>query len=142
MPIAQDASWADRPQQETPSNDDTPSNQPPQVTTPVLDDDYMVQTTPSPQASPALRRLRKGPRPQVAMSSIPEREVQQSSVAREVFPEATPTVNVSESEAKAAKDIPAASAEEERREERVATPPVTQEIFLEENVSVPDPPVY
>ena len=77
------------------------------------------------------------------MSSIPEGEVQQSLVAREVFPEATPIVNVSESEAKAAEDIPAASAEENpepRQEERVATPPVTQEVILEENVPMPDPP--
>ena len=106
----------------------------------MLDDDYMVQTTPSPQALPAFRRLRKGPRPQVTMSSIPEGEVQQSSVARQVFPEAAPTANVSVSEAKAAEDIPAASADDnqEPREEgeRVATPPVTQEVVLEENVSV------
>ena len=47
------------------------------------------------------------------MSSIPEGEVQQSSVARQVFPEATPTVIVSKSEAKAAEDITAASADEE-----------------------------
>lgn len=61
-----------------------------------------------------------------------------------MFPEATPTANVSESEAKTAEDIPAASADdnqEPREEERVATPPVTQEVVLEENVSVPDPPV-
>ena len=53
------------------------------------------------------------------MSSIPEGEVQQPSVARQVFPEATPTANVSESEAKAAEDIPAASAgeDQETREE-------------------------
>ena len=59
------------------------------------------------------------------MSSIPEGEVQQSSVARQVFPEATPTANDSESEAKAAEDIPAASADENqetREEECVATP--------------------
>ena len=106
-----------------PIHDETPRTPPPQVTTPVLDDDnYMVQTTPSPKASPAFRRLRKGPRPQVTMSSIPEGEVQQSSVARQVFPEATPTVNVSESEAKAAEDIPAASADEEKEEEREVIP--------------------
>ena len=46
------------------------------------------------------------------MSSIPEGEVQQRSVAREVFPEATPTMNVSESKAKVAEDIPVASAED------------------------------
>ena len=78
------------------------------------------------------------------MSSIPEGEVQQSSVARQVFPEATPIANVSESEAKAVEDIPAASADEnqgEREEERVATPPASDQIILEENVIVPDPAV-
>ena len=50
------------------------------------------------------------------MSSITEGEVQQSSVACQVFPEATPTVNVTESEAKAAEDIPAASADENQGE--------------------------
>ena len=77
------------------------------------------------------------------MSSIPEGEVQQSLVARQVFPKATPAANVTESEAKSAEDIPAASADdhqEPREEERVATPPVTQEVVLEENVSMPDPP--
>ena len=49
---------------------------------------------------------------QVAMSIIPAGEVQPNSVARQVFPEATPTMNVSESEAKAVEDIPAASAKE------------------------------
>nr|XP_020155680.1 fibrous sheath CABYR-binding protein-like [Aegilops tauschii subsp. strangulata] len=144
-PIAQDDSWAERPQQDTPVHDETPRTPPPQVTTPVLDDNnYMVQTSPSPKASPAFRRLRKGPRPQVTMSSIPEGEVHQSSVACQVFPEATPTANVSESEAKAAEDIPAALAnqdKEEREEERVATPPATDQVILEENVIVPDPPV-
>src|SRR4051812_44700700 len=94
-PIAQDASWADHPQQkETPS---TPQHQ--QVTPPVQaeDDDFEAQPTPSSKASPALRRLRKGPRPQVTTSSVPEGEVPQQSVARQVFPDATPTVNVSES---------------------------------------------
>ena len=71
--------------------------------------------------------------------------MQQSSVARQVFLEATPTVNVSESEAKAVEDIPATSAdeenEEERREERVATPPPTEPVILEENESVPNHPV-
>ena len=75
------------------------------------------------------------------MSSILEGEVQQSSVAREVFPEATPSATASESEAKTAKDIPAASAEEEREEEREATPPASDQVILEENVIVPDPPV-
>ena len=73
------------------------------------------------------------------MSSIPEGEVQQSSVAREVFPEATPTANVSESEAKAAEDILAVSADEQeeprQEEERIATPPSNPEVVLEENVS-------
>ena len=50
-----------------------------------------------------------------------------------------------ESEAKAAEDIPAALAaknQETREEEaRVATPPVTDEVILEENVTMPDPPV-
>ena len=70
--------------------------------------------------------------------------MQQISVTRQVFPEATPTVNVSESEAKAAEDILAASVDEdkeEREEERVATPPATDQVILEENVIVPDPPV-
>ena len=59
-----------------------------------------------------MRRLRKGPRPPV-----------------------------SESEAKAAEDIPAASADEEETP-RVATPSSHQEAVLEENVSVPDPPAH
>ena len=79
------------------------------------------------------------------MSSIPEGEVHQSSVARQEFPKATPTANVSESEAKVIEDIPAASADEDneeaREEERVATPPATDQVILEENVVVPDPPV-
>ena len=78
------------------------------------------------------------------MSSIPEGEMQQSLVARQVFPEATPTANVSESEAKDAEDIPTASANEnqgEREEERVATSPAIDQVILEENVIVPDPPV-
>ena len=37
-PISQDASWADRPQPATPSQD-SPRTPPPQVTNPVLDDD-------------------------------------------------------------------------------------------------------
>ena len=79
------------------------------------DEDFVAQTTPSPQASPAFRRLRKGPRPQVTLSSVPEGEEHQS-VSRQVFPEASPTVNISESEAKAAEDIPAASADENQGE--------------------------
>ena len=58
-----------------------------------------------------------------------------------MFPEATPTVNVSESEAKAAEDIPATSADEEETP-RVATPPSHQEAVLEENVTVTDPPAH
>ncbi len=81
------------------------------------DDEFEAQHTPSPQASPALRRLRKGPRPQV-----------------------TPTMHVSESEAKMAEDIPAASAEEKQAEERVPTSPITEEAVPEVNVLVPDPP--
>ena len=51
-----------------------------------------------------------------------------------MFPEATPTVNVSEYEAKAAEDTPAASAAEpqetrEEEEERVATPLPTKKMF-------------
>ena len=49
-PIAQDASWADRPQEE---------------------EDFEAQPTPTPQASPALRRLRKGPRPPVSAEDNP-----------------------------------------------------------------------
>ena len=67
--------------------------------------------------------------------------MQQSSVAHQVFPEATPNVNVSESEAKAAEDIPAASAEdkeEEQEEEREATPPASDPV-IQENVIVPGP---
>ena len=80
-PTAQDASWDDHPQRQ-----DTPNSPQPQVTSPVQDDDeFEAQQTPSPQPSPALRRLRKGLRAQV-----------------------TPTVHVSESEAKTAEDIPAA----------------------------------
>ena len=61
----------------------------------------------------ALRRLRKGPRSQVT-----------------------------ESEAKAAEDISAASADDTQEEECVPTPPITEEPVLEENVSVPDPPAH
>ena len=100
-PIAQDASWADHPQQQV-----TPPRQ-------ELEDDFEAQPTPSPKASPVLRRLRKGPRSQV-----------------------------SKSEAKAAEDIPAASADDTQEEERVPTPPTTEEAVLEENVSVPDPPAH
>ena len=93
-PIAQDASWADHPQEQE-------------------EDDLEAQPIPSPKASPALHRLRKGPRPPV-----------------------------SESEAKAAEDIPAASADDTQEEERVPTPPTTDEAVLAENMSVPDPPAH
>ena len=49
-------------------------------------------------------------------------------------------MNASESEAKVVEDIPAASADEDqetREEERVATPPATDEVILEENVTMP-----
>ena len=124
-PIAQDDSWADHPQ--VSPRQESPSTPPPQATTQVReDDDFVVQPTPSPKASPALCRLHKGPRPHVTLSSVPEGEEHQS-VSREVLPEASPTVNILESEAKAAEDIPAASADEEEEPrvevERVATPP-------------------
>ena len=58
-----------------------------------------------------------------------------------MFPEATPTLNVSESEAKTAEDIPAASADDKEEprveEDRVATSPVHQDAAPEENVSNP-----
>ena len=38
-PITQDDSWTERSQQDTPVHDETPRTPPPQVTTPVLDDD-------------------------------------------------------------------------------------------------------
>ena len=119
MPVAQDDSWAECQQEPTPVQDETPRTPPAQVTSSVLDDDNYMETTPSPKAPPAFRRLRKGLRPQVSMSSIPEEEVQHtSSVARQVFPKATPSASASESEAKTAEDIPAASAEEEKEEEK------------------------
>ena len=52
------------------------------------------------------------------MSSILEGEAQLSSVARQVFPEATPTTTASESDAKVAEDIPATSVDEDKQEER------------------------
>ena len=106
----------------------------------IEDEDFVAQPTPSPQASLAFRRLRKGPRPHVTLSSVPEGEERQS-VSRQVFPEASPTVSNPESEANMAEDIPAASADDQEEpreeEERVATPP-TNQVVLEENVS--DPP--
>ena len=89
-----------------------------------------AQPTPSPKASPVLQRLRKGPRPQVPLPSVPEGEVHHQSVARQVFSEATPIVNVSVSEAQAAEDNPAASADEKQEEERVPTPPLLKKLFL------------
>ena len=48
------------------------------------------------------------------MFTIPEEDSQQSSsVARQVFPEENPSVTVQASEAKAAEEIPAASADED-----------------------------
>ena len=138
-PIAQDASWADRPQeQDSPS---TPQQQQ-QATPPVQeeDEDFEAQPTPSRKALPALRRLRKGPRPQAPLSSVPEGEVHHQPVARQVFSKATPAVNVSTSKAPAAEDNPAASADDERQEERVSTPPMHEEVVHDVNVSVPDPP--
>ena len=128
-PIAQDASWADHPQQQV-----TPPRQ-------EEEDDFEAQPTPSPKASPAFRRLRKGSRSQVPTSSIPEGEVPHQSIARQVFPDATPTMNVCESEVKIAEDIPAASAEENQEEVRVPTPPaIEEEAVPDVNVHVPDPP--
>ena len=49
------------------------------------------------------------------MSSIPEEDVQPTgSVARQVFPDAIPSVTAHESEAKVAEDFLAASADEEK----------------------------
>ena len=60
-----------------------------------------------------------------------------------MFPKATPTVNVSESEAHAAEDILTASAEENEEEVRVPTPPaIEEEAVPDVNVPVPDPPVH
>ena len=124
-PIAQDASWADRPQeQDSPS---TPQQQ--QATPSVQVEEDEDLPTPSPKASPVLQRLRKGPRPQAHLPSVPEGEVHHQPVARQVFSEATPAVNVSESEAPAAEENPAASADDERQEERVSTPPFLKKLF-------------
>ena len=60
------------------------------------DEDFEAQQPPSPQASPAFRRLRKGPRPQVTAPSAPE------GVEQPTAPDAAPTGSPSESEAKAA----------------------------------------
>ena len=85
--------------------------------------------TPSPKASPVLQRLLKGPRPQAPLPSVPEGEVHHQHVAHQVFSEATPAVNVSESEAPAAEDNRAASADGKRQEERVSTPPFLKKLF-------------
>ena len=107
-PTTQDESWADHPQRQ-----DTPRSPQPQATPSVQEeDDFEAQPSPSPQVSPALRRLRKGPRPQVPLPSVPEGEVHHQPVARQVFSEATPTVNVSVSDAQAAEDNPATSADD------------------------------
>ena len=54
------ASWADHPQEE---------------------EDFEAQPTPTPQASPALRRLRKGPRPQVYVEDIPAASAEEAEEA-------------------------------------------------------------
>ena len=46
------------------------------------------------------------------------------------------------SEAKATEDNPAASADDNQEEERVPTPPITEEAVPEVNVPVPDPPAH
>ena len=104
----------------------------------VNDDNYM-ETTPSPKALPMFKRLRKGLKPSVSMTTITEEASNQSSsVARQVFPEENPSVTGPSSEANVAEDNPAASADERQgEEERVATPPTNQEVVLEENVSYP-----
>ena len=142
-PIAQDDSWAKRQQEDTPVQDETPHTPSAQVTYPVLDDDNYMETTPSPKASPAFRRIRKGLKPSVSMSTIPEEDSQQSnSVAHQVFLEENASATVQASEANATEDIPSALVEEERREEeREATPPATDQVILEENAIVSDPPV-
>ena len=64
-PIAQDASWADHPQEE---------------------EDYEAQPTPTPQASSAFRRLRKGPRPQVSAEDIPAASAAEAEVPQDPTP--------------------------------------------------------
>ena len=125
-PIAQDDSWADRPQEQDSPN--TPQQQ--QVTTSVQAEEDEGLPTPSPKVSPVLQRLRKGPRPQVSLPSIPEGEVHRQPVARQVFSEATPTVNVSVSEAHAAEDHPATSADDNQEDVCVPTPPILKKPFL------------
>ena len=137
-PIAQDASWADHPQQQ--DSPSTPQQQ--QVTPPMQEKEDEAQPTKSPKASLVLHRLHKGPRPQVPLPSIPEGEVRHPSVAHQVFPEATTTVNVSVSEAQAAEDNPAASADERQEDVCVPTSPVIEEVVPDVNVPVPDPPAH
>ena len=58
-PIDQDDPWGDHPP-ESPRDEETLVTPPPQVTTPVIDnEDLEAQPTPSPQASLAFRRLAK-----------------------------------------------------------------------------------
>ena len=64
-PIAHDASWADRPQEE---------------------EDFEAQPTPTTQASPALRRLRKGPRPQVSAEDNPAASAAEDEVPQVATP--------------------------------------------------------
>ena len=64
------------------------------------------------------------------------------SVARQVFPEATPTENVSASEAQTAEDNPAASANETQENVRGPTAPAIEEVVPDVNVPVPDPPAH
>ena len=73
------------------------------------------------------------------MSSIPEEDVQNtSSVRHQVFPEAIPSMTAQESKAKAAEDILAASADEEKEEDREVIPP-TVEPVVQKEVIVPNP---
>ena len=67
--MAQDESWADRPQEE---------------------EDIEAQPTPTPQASSAFRRLRKGPRPQVQSAEIPAASAEDNE---EAPPEPTPSLH-------------------------------------------------
>ena len=91
-PITHDASWADRPQEE---------------------EDYEAQPTPTPQASPAFRRLRKGPRPQVSAEDIPA-----ASAADEVPQDPTPLLHQEAvlQENMLVTDPPASQAEDEKLE--------------------------
>ena len=75
-PISQDASWADRPQPATPSQDSpsTPHPPPVQATSPLVNDDNYMETTPSPKPSPVFQRLRKGLEPSVSMTTITEED--------------------------------------------------------------------